>query len=163
MEIMTIEMQDVERVAPLVAAFRVSLKKLNGISSVPDQAAGQKELIEYLHAGYPCFTALEHNDFIGYLVCRVEKPTVWVESIFVKDEFRRRGVASELMRVAEKVAASYGEDTVFNFVHPNNHEMIEFLRKTGYSVLNLIEIRKPYSGEVFSQKICVGEHEFDFI
>jgi len=40
--------------------------------------------------------------------------------------------------------------------------MIEFLRKNGYSVLNLIELRKPYSGEVLSRKIQVGEHEFDY-
>ena len=40
--------------------------------------------------------------------------------------------------------------------------MIEFLRKRGYTVLNLIEIRKPYQGETLTQKITVGEHEFDY-
>ena len=80
----------------------------------------------------------------------------------MKEEFRRKGVATKLYQAAEKLATLNGEDTVFNFVHPNNYGMIEFLRKRGYSVLNLIEIRKPYRNEALSQKISVGEHEFDY-
>ena len=162
MEIVTIKEQDVEQVAPLVAAFRVSLKKRIGIDSMPNEAEGRTEMQEYLSAKLPGFAAMEPNACVGYLVCRVDAPTVWVESLYVKDEFRRKGVATGLFHIAEKLAASYGEDTVFNFVHPNNHEMIELLRKNGYSVLNLIEIRKPYPGEVFSQKIRVGNYEFDY-
>ena len=51
---------------------------------------------------------------------------------------------------------------VYNYVHPNNHHMIDFLRKRGYTVLNLIEIRKPYQGEQLSQTIQVGERKFDY-
>lgn len=80
----------------------------------------------------------------------------------MKEEYRRHGVASALHSQAEKIAATYGGDTVYNYVHPNNHRMIEFLRKRGYTVLNLIEIRKPYQGENLTQTIMVGEHEFDY-
>ena len=40
--------------------------------------------------------------------------------------------------------------------------MIALLRKRGYTVLNLIEIRKPYQEENLTQIIKVGEHEFDY-
>ena len=40
--------------------------------------------------------------------------------------------------------------------------MIEFLRKRGYTVLNLIEIRKPYQGEKLTQTIQVDQHTFDY-
>ena len=73
-----------------------------------------------------------------------------------------RGVAAALHGKAEEIAASYGNDTVYNYVHPNNHRMIEFLGKRGYTVLNLIEIRKPYQNEKLTQTITVGEHEFDY-
>lgn len=63
---------------------------------------------------------------------------------------------------AEKLAEVYGNETVYNYVHPNNHRMIEFLRKRGYTVLNLIEIRKPYQKEGLTQTITVGEHKFDY-
>ena len=63
---------------------------------------------------------------------------------------------------AEELAAAYGNDTVYNYVHPNNHGMITFLKSRGYTVLNLIEIRKPWKGEKLTQTIRVGEHEFDY-
>lgn len=72
------------------------------------------------------------------------------------------GVASQLFEKAEKLAKSFGENTVFNYVHPNNHGMIGFLRKHGYTVINLVEIRKPYVGEQLTQTIQVGEHVFDY-
>ncbi len=39
------------------------------------------------------------------------------------------------------------EEIVYNFVHPNNKNMIRFFRAKGYTILNMIEIRKPYEGE----------------
>lgn len=117
---------------------------------------------EYLSAKFPVFAAFVNGEYAGYVVCRVDSGVVWVESIFVKEEYRRHGVAAALHSKAEEVAASYGDDTVYNYVHPNNHRMIEFLRKRGYTVLNLIEIRKPYQDEKLTQTITVGEHQFDY-
>ena len=81
------------------------------------------------------------------------------ESLFIREEYRRRGVASALHKQAEKVAASCGEKTVYNYVHPNNHRTIGFLRKWGYTVLNLIEIRKPYPNEKRTQTVPAGGQE----
>ena len=148
--------------AEMVASFRVELRSYKGIVSRTNVDAGREEMEEYLVAGFPVFVAMVDGQYAGYVVCRVDSEVVWVESIFVKEEFRRHGVASALHRKAEDIAASYGDDTVYNYVHPNNHRMIEFLRKRGYTVLNLIEIRKPYKGERLTQAITVGEHEFDY-
>ena len=154
--------QATDELAQMVALFRVELRSYKGIASKPDVEAGREEMEEYLAAGFPVFAALVNGEYAGYVVCRIDSEVVWVESIFVKEEYRRHGVASALHSKAEEIAASYGEETVYNYVHPNNHRMIEFLRKRGYTVLNLIEIRKPYKEEKLSQKICVGEHEFDY-
>ena len=151
-----------EALSQMVALFRVELRSYKGITSKPNLDAGREELEEYLAAGFPVYAALQDGDYAGYAVCRVDGGVVWVESLFVREEFRRRGVATALHQKAEELAASYGEDTVYNYVHPNNHRMIEFLRKRGYTVLNLIEIRKPYNGETPTQTIPVGEHEFDY-
>jgi hypothetical protein len=35
-----------------------------------------------------------------------------------------------------------GGDTLYNWVLPNNYRSIPFLKKHGYDVLNLIEVRK---------------------
>ncbi len=151
-----------QALAEMVALFRVELRSYKGIVSKPNVDAGRKEMEEYLDAKFPVFAAMVDGQYAGYVVCRVDSEVVWVESIFVKEEYRRRGVATALHCKAEAIAASYGEKTVYNYVHPNNHRMIGLLRKRGYTVLNLIEIRKPYKGEKLTQTISVGEHEFDY-
>ena len=151
-----------DALAEMVALFRVELRSYKGIVSMPDIEAGREEMEEYLSAQFPVFAAIVDGEYAGYAVCRVDSEVVWVESIFVKEEYRRHGIASALHSKAEEIAAYYGDDTVYNYVHPNNHRMIEFLRKRGYTVLNLIEIRKPYKGEKLTQTITVGEYEFDY-
>lgn len=158
-----IAQSEVTKAAPLTAGFRVALRALKGIDAQPDIPAAQAELEEYLAAGYPIYAAVTvDGQYAGYMVCRIEEPCVWVESIYVTPENRRRGIASALFAKAEELARSYGEETVYNYVHPNNDKMIGFLKSKGYNVLNLIEIRKPYSEEKTSTKIQVGEHSFDY-
>lgn len=58
-------------------------------------------------------------------------------------------VNDALAEMAEYLSAKFPVYVVLvdgeyaGYVHPNNHRMIEFLRKRGYTVLNLTEIRKP--------------------
>ena len=151
-----------DALAEMVALFRVELRSYKGIPSKPNIEAGREEMDEYLSAQFPVYAALVGGEYAGYVVCRIDSGVVWVESIFVKEEFRRLGVATALHSKAEEIAASYGDDTVYNYVHPNNHRMIGFLRKRGYTVLNLIEIRKPYKGEKLTQTMAVGDHKFDY-
>ena len=154
--------QVTDDLAQMVALFRVELRSYKGIVSKPNKDAGREEMEEYLSAGFPVYAAIVDGEYAGYVVCRVDSEVVWVESIFVKEEYRGQGVASALHGKAEEIAASYGEETVYDYVHPNNHRMIAFLRSRGYTVLNLIEIRKPYRNEKLTQTIRVGEHEFDY-
>lgn len=161
MEILEINQVN-DALAEMVALFRVELRSYKGIASKPNIEAGREEMEEYLSAKFPVYAALVDGEYAGYVVCRIDGEVVWVESIFVREEYRRRGVATALHSKVEEIATSYGNDTVYNYVHPNNHRMIEFLRKRGYTVLNLIEIRKPYKDEKLTQTIVVGEHEFDY-
>ncbi len=161
-EIQKITPADLADLGPLVADFRVALKSYKGISATPDPAAGAEELKEYLDAGFPCFAAKKDHQFIGYVVCKVAEPCVWVEALYVRPENRGSGAASQLFCKAEELAGSYGENTVYNNIHPNNHAVIRFLQKHGYSVINLVEVRKPYPGENCRQKLPVGDHFFDY-
>lgn len=157
------EEQLLKRIAPLTADFRVTLKSLKGIVSEPDVAEGGGiELKEYLDAGFPIYAARDQETYCGYMVCRIEEPCVWMESIYVLPQYRKQGVASLLFARAEELAYEYGGETVYNYVHPNNDGMIAFLRSKGYSVLNLLEIRKPYSEEKPTRKIIVDGKEFDY-
>ena len=106
MEIIKIT-QATDNLAQMVALFRVELRSYKGIVSKPNVDAGREEMEEYLAAGFPVFAAMVDGKYAGYVVCRVDSGVVWVESIFVKEEHRRHGVATALHSKAEEIAASY--------------------------------------------------------
>jgi ribosomal protein S18 acetylase RimI-like enzyme len=157
------KIDDKEKMSSLIAQFRVELKELKGITSIPKIEEAKEEFKEYLEAKYPIFVAEDDNsELLGYLVCRIDDGIVWAESLFVSATIRRNGIATKLYKEVEKVADELDNDTVFNWIHPNNDKMIKFLSKIGYDVLNLIEIRKPWKDERLTQKICVGNHEYNY-
>ncbi len=150
-------------VAEMIAAFRVELDRLRGEEREPDLEDAREELREFRERGFPIYVAEIGGEPVGYLVCRVEEgDVVWAEQLYVKPGFRRRGIGSALYREAEKLCERLGGDTVYNWIHPNNRAIIAFLRKRGYTVLNLIELRRPLPGEAPSRKIRVGDEEFDY-
>ena len=146
----------------MAADFRVTLRSFKGIESQPDIVSAKEEILDFLKSGYPVFAAEENGELAGYIVCRIDEPCLWIEQIFVRNEYRQKGVGSLLFGKAEELAASMGEDTVFNYVHPNNEVMIAFLRSKGYTVLNMIEIRKPYKGEKLTSTVRVNDNVFDY-
>lgn len=162
MELIKINQEDADRISPLVAAFRVQLKSYKGIKSQPNTEAGREEILDFLNSGFPVYAVADDGALVGYIVCRIDEPCLWVEHIFVQENCRRKGVATMLFAKAEEIAASMGENTVYNFVHPNNEGMIRFLRAKGYTVLNMIEIRKPYEGEKPTATIHVENELFDY-
>lgn len=162
MEFREATINDLEGIAPLLAKFRVTLKSFKGIEASEDLVSAREEYKEYLQAKYSFWGCFDGGKFAGYLVCRIDEPTVWVESIFVAKEYRRKGIGKALFKKAEEIAQSYGEESLFIYVHPNNDGMIRFLDKLGYNVLNLIEIRKQYTGEQTTTQLLVGNHQFNY-
>jgi len=156
------DISDSKGIAQLIAKFRVELGALKNIRSDENLEAAEEEFAGYIKSGYPIFIYKENDRYLGYLICRAEIPNVWVESLYVLKERRRNGIASALYNSAEQLAASFGEDTLYNYVHPNNDAMIAFLNKKGYHVLNLIEIRKKRLNEKTHDKIIIGNNVFDY-
>jgi ribosomal protein S18 acetylase RimI-like enzyme len=141
--------------------FRQALSGSRSRHGELDSAAARAEFAEYCEKDYPIFVAEgDDSQVVGYLLCRVDGSVVWAESLFVKPEHRRRGIASRLYEEAERFVESVGGQTVFNWVHPNNTAAISFLRRRGYNVLNLIELRCPVRGEDLDGTILVGGEEF---
>ena len=148
--------------AELISLFRVTLRKFKNEIMEPDINDAKEELHEYiLNSGFPVYLALNEGKVVGYIALRIDG-VVWVEQIYVKEEYRKKGYGSMLYEVAENIVESLGEDTLYNYVHPNNDTIINFLNSRGYSVLNLIEIRKRYKDENLICKIKVGKNTFDY-
>ena len=163
MKIRSYENGDEKELINLIGNFRVRLSHLKGIEKKIDLKSAKTELEYYIKKEYPIFIAEDDkNTIVGYHVCRVEDEIVWSESLYVIPENRRKGIGSGLYEEAEKLVNELGGDTVYNWVHPNNEMSIPFLKKRGYDVLNLIEIRKRRPNEKITQKINVGKYDFNY-
>ena len=150
------------RTAELLSLFRDQLRKYKGIDSKTDIESALEELESFSKdENYPIYLCLENEKVIGYMVLKIDG-VIWVEQIYVDETYRRKGVASLLYEEAERISKKIDEDTLFNCVHPNNDAIISFLKSKGYTVLNLIEIRKPYKDEKIKTIIKVGNNEFDY-
>ena len=162
MKIIEFKQQYSEETAELLAAFRVTLKRFKGIEDKPDLPSAREELEGFVSdKDYPVYICVEDDEVLGYMILHVFG-VIWVEQIYVRDDSRRKGVGSLLFAKAEECSSNINEDTLFNYVHPNNDAMINFLKSKGYDVLNLIEIRKPWKNEKNDKTIKVGNHEFKY-
>lgn len=150
-----------KELSELLASFRVVLQRFKGIDATPDVASAKEELQEYIKEKWPIYVALDDNKIVGYILLKVDG-VVWVEHIYVKEEYQRQGVGSLLYSKAEEYSTKLGCDTLFNWVHPNNDKIFAFLKSKGYSVLNMIELRKPFNGETPSKKIKIDNKVFDY-
>ena len=145
----------------LLAAFRVVLQSFKDIDASIDTTSAKEELSDYIKNKWPIYVALDNSQPVGYILLKVDG-VVWVEHIYVKESYQRQGIGSLLYQKAEEYSSKLGSDTLFNWVHPNNSKIIAFLKSKGYSVLNLIELRKPFKGETPTKKIKVDNNEFDY-
>ena len=145
--------------ASLLALFRQHLLSFKG-ENVPLNFDSARDELASVSGDqmYPIYVCLEDEQVVGYMILKIDG-CVWVEQIYVREDYRRKGVASLFYKTAEEIS---GGDTLFNYVHPNNEIMISFLKSKGYSVLNLIEIRKPFKNEKTKTTIKVGNNEFDY-
>ena len=151
-----------DQTAELLSLFRNQLRKYKGIDNKPDIDSASKELTSILKDNnYLIYLCLKNKIVVGYMVLKIDG-VIWVEQIYVIESYRRKGIASLLYKEAEKTSSNIGEETLFNCVHPNNKAIISFLKSKGYTVLNLIEIRKPYKDEKLNTVIKVGNNDFDY-
>ena len=146
----------------LVKDFRKVLAHLKGMKSESDEEDAIDELNYYLDNRYPIYVISENGKFIGYCVCKIIEDCVWLESIYVIPEKRRKGVAGLLFDKAQEISKEYNNDTLYINVHPNNHEMLYFLKAHGYDVLNLIEVRKKWQDENLTTTYKIGDHEYNY-
>ena len=93
-----------EEVSALLSEFRVVLQSFKDIKVSPDVASAKEELQEYIKEKWPIYVALDNSKPIGYILLK-EDGVVWVEHIYVREEYQRQGVGSLLYNKAEEYSA----------------------------------------------------------
>ncbi len=156
------DLKEKEKIAEMLIEFRSYLASLKDRKDDMDLQAGIEEVEYYLDKEYPIYTAVKDSNYLGYFILKFDDDAVWLEHFFVREEYRKQGIGSKLFKKAEEVLDELGYVNLYNWVHPNNQRMINFLKKQGYDVLNMIEIRKKFAKEDLKNEIEVGENEFRY-
>ena len=69
-------MNDMGRVAPLVMMFRDTLRGLKGTPPRTDLTKAEEEWTEFCRSGFAAYVACDGDLCAGFLVCRIDVPTV---------------------------------------------------------------------------------------
>lgn len=164
-KIVSVHDENFSDIIQMIHDFRHELAVLKNKFLRFDFEKAKDEAIEYLQKPYELYAVMTPGGirgFCAYCVLRIFDETVWLEQLFTKPDFRRNKFAKNLLDIATEKAESFGNNTAFVNVHPNNVKMINFLKSESYSVLNLLEIRKAYPKETLTTKIKVDDIEFDY-
>ena len=146
----------------MVMEFRKELSLLRDAQKAVDLEEAKEEINSYLKKEYPVFAVSENGRYLGYAVFRVDDDVVFLESLYVRKEERRKGYGRMLFEKGEEMAREMGNTTLYLSVHPNNEVMLNFLKEMGYEVLNLLEVRKAYPKENLKEENSIGKHNYKY-
>lgn len=95
------------------------------------------------------------------LLARHGGTVVWIENLYVRQEYRRRGIATRAIRFAEQYASDVMKAPAVNLdVIPQNTDAIRLYHSLGYDTLQMITLRKSFSGEKRENPVELLGHEF---
>ncbi|HQB89101.1 MAG TPA: GNAT family acetyltransferase [Treponemataceae bacterium] len=88
------------------------------------------------------YVALEDDTVIGTVMVGYDGHRGWIYSLAVAPAFRKRGVATELLRHAEQALAAKGCMKINLQILESNEQVKEFYLKNGYSIEARISMGK---------------------
>lgn len=144
----------------LVLEMRTVMDSLNRTEIKFSNEDAVLEAKSYFSENRQVFGIYQDEEIIGYSVLKTEDQVCWLDWMYVKPEYRGKNAASDLFDYSEKVAKAIGSDQLYIWVHPDNHPMLKFLKKKGYDVLNLIEVKKEKS--VINSSISILGNELRY-
>jgi len=83
----------------------------------------------------------------GFIHIHEIEGVYWIKEIYTEPKYRRKGIALELVKFAEKEILKRGGTNLYLMVTPWDKQAINFWRKAGYTLLNTIELTKTLKEE----------------
>ena len=101
------------------------------------------------------FSIEEDKHEVGFIfLARHGGSVVWIENLYVKPEFRRRGIATRAIHLAESYAKDMMHAPAINIdVIPQNLDAMRLYHSLGYDTLQMVTIRKQLDGQKREQPV----------
>jgi len=123
--------------------FHLGLNSEGAIDNI-DTSIAEQDLNEWTTKENQLYMIMYANNVAGFLRIGYRGGNVaWIEDVFVKEEFRNRGIATESIRQAEEIIKATPPYNAICFdVVPRNVDALKLYHKLGYQTLSLITVRK---------------------
>lgn len=128
-----------------------------------DTNQAEQNLIEWTTESNQLYMIIFENRFVGFLRIGFRGGNVaWIEDVFVKEEFRNRGIATESIKQAEEIIKATPPYNAICFdVVPRNVAALKLYHKLGYQTLSLITVRKNLVSKESFGKQKINGLEFE--
>jgi ribosomal protein S18 acetylase RimI-like enzyme len=120
----------------------IIMNKLNQSEKIVMMSEAVRATNGYFTENRRVFVYKIKNKMVGYSVLKMEDQVCWLDWLYVDPDYQGKNIASKLFDHVEEISLKLGNDQLYIWVHPDNHRMLKFLKKKGYDVLNLIEVKK---------------------
>lgn len=111
---------------------------LKGIRREQDIELAQAEIDRALAARDAVFAAVKDGRYVGYMILQQE-PEMVLRTLYVKPDFRRRGIGTTLFAKAEETAENEGRELSV-IMKPYIEKMLHFLSRSGFDHLEEIRL-----------------------
>ena len=105
------------------------------------EAEYRAEATYYFKRGDIIFLALENGEAAGFIRVSSRDGSFWVEELFVRPEFRGRGIGRALVERVEEEVLKW-DSALYLFVLPQDKDAITFWKRLGYDTINTVELVK---------------------
>ena len=127
------------RIRPMLGNDLAQVLRIERISYEFPWTAGNFH--DSLRAGYSTWVAEQERQVLAYMVLMLGYEEGHVLNLTVAPEWRRRGIATELLRHAAHTARYHRAEVLFLEVRPSNQGALALYRQMGFSELG---VRRRY-------------------
>ncbi len=134
--------ETIKRIAKFFG-FHIGLSRNEAITEIDAQTA-EENLSNWLSKDSELYLIFSQDTSVGFLRIGYRGDNVaWIEDVFVDEEYRHQGIATESIRQAERVIAQNPQYTAVCLdVVPKNKSALHLYYQLGYDRLSMITIRK---------------------
>lgn len=139
----------VELLAAFYAEHYALSENVEAVVTSERMAAAEEDLAEWEAREDAALYLIEEDGGVAGLLflARHGGSVVWIENLFVRQELRRRGIATRAIALAEEIARREMHAPAISMdVIPQNQAAMRLYHALGYDTLQMITMRKPLVG-----------------